>query len=472
MLLSRFPASLSSHLVRRVSVRMLGLGLGSVIVAACTSVAGVDDFEVDPAFEAGSPETSTGPDTSTPFDGGKPVDGSSPDTSVEDAGVDAPVDANPPPSPGLSSVTTSGTGVMVGRTGIVTLVAKNAAGDPVARTGGVVVFTATGGTSVVTFGAVTDVGDGTYRATFTGVTEGTKLSVSATLDGAALTTPAASLRVANPVATNLTFSLDARDADGAGNFGGKNCGAAGGLATWKDLTAGGVVGTLSAFADPCSATSGWLGTGAPDNPFRLLFDGVDDHVDFGAVNSLTKQTLIAWIRRTGAGLVGESGTGGLAGATPILSKGTAQGEGNPAVDVNYFLAIGSTNVLATDFEADPGSGNAPLLGVTALSNDTWYMVALTLDSAAGTRSLWLNGAVDGTLATTAVPASASGAPFVVGGSKRTTDGATCPAGPTGCARFKGDIAAVLTYDRALTQAEMEKNCHAFSSRFGMMNCPN
>ena len=39
-------------------------------------------------------------------------------------------------------------------------------------------------------------------------------------------------------------------------------------------------------------------------------------------------------------------------------------------------------------------------------------------------------------------------------------------------RFKGDVAIVLTYNRALTVSEIEKNCHAFSSRFGMKNCPN
>src|SRR5699024_6875197 len=135
------------------------------------------------------------------------------------------------------------------------------------------------------FSPVSDRGDGTYRSTFTGVTEGTKIAVSATFDGAPLTTPPAGLRVLNPVATGLTISLDAANADRANNYVGKNCGGTGGLAQWTDLTTSAVPGTLTSFAaDLCGAPSGWAGAGLPGNPHRLTFDGVNDHVNFGAVN--------------------------------------------------------------------------------------------------------------------------------------------------------------------------------------------
>ena len=38
-------------------------------------------------------------------------------------------------------------------------------------------------------------------------------------------------------------------------------------------------------------------------------------------------------------------------------------------------------------------------------------------------------------------------------------------------RFKGEIGLVLTYDRALTKAEMEQTCRAFAARFGITTCP-
>ena len=101
---------------------------------------------------------------------------------------------------------------------IVTLVARDDDGLAIARTGAKVTFTQAGGTSVVTFGPTTDRGDGTYQANVTGVTEGTKIGISAVLDGAPLTTAPASFRVANPIAAGLTFSIDAANADRAGNF--------------------------------------------------------------------------------------------------------------------------------------------------------------------------------------------------------------------------------------------------------------
>jgi len=461
------------------SQRLILLLLGSfaATIGGCVAVAGVSDFAVDPCFDGcldgSSPDgTTTTADTSTTSDTSV-ADTSTTDGPVVivDAGADADAaDAAPPPSPGKTDVTVSGTGVGVGKTGVVTLVAKDAAGLAVARVGGTVVFTTSGGTSVVTFGAVVDKGDGTYRATFTGVTEGTKLSVSATLDGAPLTTPAVGLRVINPVSTGLTFSLDAANADRLNNAGGKNC-VASGLAQWTDLTAGSYPGTLTAFVDRCAAGSGWAGAGTPESPFRLGFDGVDDHVDFNTVNALQKYTVLAWIRKTGVGTTGTSGTGGLVNVTPILSRGTAEGE-TDAIDINYYLGIASTGALASDYEAVGTHGNAPLTGAIVLADNTWYMVGTTLDATApGTRSLYVNGVVDGTLTPTLAPSGAASALLTVGGAKTTTAaGATCTV--TGCGRFQGDIAVVLTYDHVLTTAEIERNCHSFSSRFGMTTCPN
>lgn len=442
-----------------MAVGLAGLG--------CVAVAGVSDFAVDPCFE-GCADAPPSLDGTIGSDGAVPGADASPggdaglDASDASDASDAPVDAPPPPSPGKSDVTVAGTGVAVGKTALVTLTAKDAAGSPVARTGGKVVFTTAGGTSVVTFGAVTDKGDGTYTATATGVTEGTKLNVSATLDGAPLTTTPASLRVVNPVTTNLTFSLDAANADRAGNAGGKTCPATG-LTQWTDLTVASLPGVLTSFADPCGAASGWAGSGTVASPFRLAFDGVDDHVSYGAVNSLAKQTVLAWIRRTGPGTPSTTtGNGGILNVVPIVTKGTNEAE-NDAVDINYYLAIAEGGQLVSEYESP---ANHPLVGATVLPDDTWIMVGTTLDVPGATRALWLNAVADATAVPVDAPSTGSASRLTVGASRTSTGGAN------GQGAFKGDIALVLTYDRALTPAEIEKNCHSFSSRFGMTSCPN
>lgn len=446
--------------------RFFAWGGGALLLAGCVGIAGIGDFEVDPCFD-GCADSPTGSETST--------EGGGPDGSIgNETSTDSPADG-PLLSPGLSSVSTSGTGVAVGRSGVVTLVTKNGTGDVVPRTGANVVFTQSGGTSVISFGPVTDVGAGVYRATFTGVTEGTKLSVSATLDGAPLTTAPASVRVVNPVASGRTFWIDAFDADRAGNPGTKGCATAG-AATWKDLGTSAFTGTLAGFsATRCGGTSGWNGDGTPGNPFRLTFDGVDDHVSFGAVNTLPKQTLIAWIRTSGPGTKARTSLGndGLTNVMPIFSKGTAEGESDD-IDINYFVGVASTGELAWDYEK-AGAGNpnnASLSGTTVLAAGTWYMVALTFDSTASQRIIYLDAKQEATQAASAAPASASSGLLIVGGSRLTSDTTnTCP-GNTGCGRFQGDIAIVQTYNRALSKSEIEQNCHSASSTFGMLTCPN
>ncbi len=454
--------------------RIASLILGTFVIAGCASIAGTSDYAVDPCFGGacfdGPVDGGFPSETAPPTDGPPPVDGTA------DSPVDAPLDTAPPPSPGKSVVSLSGTGVAVGKVAIVTLVARDDDGLAIARTGAKVTFTQAGGTSVVTFGPTTDRGDGTYQANVTGVTEGTKIGISAVLDGAPLTTAPASFRVANPIAAGLTFSIDAANADRAGNFGGKNC-AASGLTQWTDLTAAAAPGALSSFVDPCAAGSGWAGTGTPDNPFRLAFDGVDDNVAYGAINALQKYTVLAWVRVAAGGFqarTSAAGGGGFANIVPILSKGTAESE-SEAIDIDYFLGIAPGGQLASDYENSTDSGNAALTGATALAVGTWYMVGTTLDASAGTRALWVNGASDATAVPTLPPAGAALSVFTVGGSRASNGpGGACGGaqGSTGCGRFKGDIAVVLTYDHALTQVEIEKTCHSFSSRFGMLGCPN
>jgi hypothetical protein len=77
-----------------------------------------------------------------------------------------------------------------------TLQAKDANGNNRTLGGSAVVFTGTGGTSTWTIGATSDNGNGTYTATFTGLTPGSEVTIGATIDGTPVTTtPAPTVRV-------------------------------------------------------------------------------------------------------------------------------------------------------------------------------------------------------------------------------------------------------------------------------------
>ncbi len=445
--------------LRRFLIR-LGVSVSCVsltaALASCLGVAGISGFRVDEDAAVDARADSTPEDARA-------------DSTPEDARVDADaaadVNTDTPPvglPPGLSFVAVPGTGVGVGKQVMATLTARNDVGDRVPRVGAQVTFKVSGGTSVLTVGPTVDNADGTYSAVLTGVTEGTKVSVTAIMDNSALRTPAASLRVVNPVTSGITFAVDAANADGAGNAGGKQC-PVDGRTVWADTSGNNFAGNLLGFGDPCGVGSGWEGTGTPEDPHRLAFDGLDDHVAFGAVNSLTKYTLMAWVRKTGDGTLGGTGSAGLQNVFPLFTKGTLEAEVG-SLDVNFYLAIADTNRAATDYEHVGTSMNAPLLGGSTLRDAEWYVLAATLDSATGARALYVNGAVDSSATPVAGPASGSSSVMVIGGANRSNGSAE--------GRFRGDIALVLSYDRALSTAEIEKNCHAYSARFAMRSCKN
>src|SRR3990167_10608231 len=81
-------------------------------------------------------------------------------------------------------------------TSTITLTARDSAGDLVGAGGATVAFDLGAGTSVGTIGAVTDVGDGTYTATFTPTGTGTPRTVTATVNGATVTTSMPTITVA------------------------------------------------------------------------------------------------------------------------------------------------------------------------------------------------------------------------------------------------------------------------------------
>ncbi len=452
----------------RVSARFTLLAL-TLVASGCLAVAGVGDYKVDDCFGGCSDgealDTSAKPDVVIP-----PHDASDSSASDVHAPLEAEADAPPLLSPGLSNIILSSAGMAVGRSVVATLIARNNIGDQVARTGAVVRFTTTPLAqppySVVSIGAITDMGDGTYEALITGVTEGSRITINATIDGAPLKAPPPSLRVVNRVNTGegLTFELDADNADNNGNPGNKTCTSTG-LPIWIDLV-NFKQGTLTGFASLCGSPSGWDGTGKlghpgrlndPPDPYHLTFDGDADHVAFGAINSLQPSyTVLAWVRKTGPGTEASSGPGGLPSTFPIVAKGSPEAE-SENLDINYYLSITPAGRLASDFETTPGSSNNPLVSSRELDDNTWYMLGMTLDNF--TRTLYINGIADTSASNSATPASGAQSQLVIGGANRSNG---LPSG-----RFKGDVAVVLTYNRALTASEIRSNCLSYSYRFWM-----
>jgi hypothetical protein len=132
----------------------------------------------------------------------------------------------------------------------------------------------------------------------------------------------------------------------------------------------------------------------------VSFNGTQ-YITFGATGlGASTFTLELWFNRTGAGTATSTGTGGIASAIPLLTKGRGEAEATN-VDMNYFLGIdSSTGKLVADFEegatgSTPGL-NHPVSGATVIQSNVWYHAAATYDGQ--TWRLYLNGVQDGILA--------------------------------------------------------------------------
>ena len=136
---------------------------------------------------------------------------------------------------------------------------------------------------------------------------------------------------------------------------------------------------------------------------------------------------------------------------------------NAMVDINYYLGLDEAGHLATDYEHVTTSTNAPLTGTSVVADGAWVMLSATLDAQAGVRANAVNATQDVQLAPTAGPSPGTASLLVVGGANRSNGMAS--------GRFKGDVAVVRTYDRALTPQELVATCHAYSARFRILSCP-
>src|SRR5690349_18273028 len=188
--------------------------------------------------------------------------------------------------------------------------------------------------------------------------------------------------------------------------------------------------------------------GAPD--FGLSLNGSSQYATFGAAPGLgaSQFTLELWFRRTGAGVGTSTGTGGIASAIPLITKGRAEAE-NSNVDMNYFLGIDATSGrLVADFEegatgASPGL-NHPVTGTTAVTQNVWHHAAATYDGSSW--RLYLDGVLDGTLSV-GQPPRADSIQHAAIGSALTSTGAAA-------GFFQGQVDEVRIWNVARSAGEL------------------
>ena len=206
----------------------------------------------------------------------------------------------------------------------------------------------------------------------------------------------------------------------------------------------------------------------------LQFDGTNDYVTFGSSAGLTALgaqtfTIETWFKKTGAGISTSTGTGGLAAAIPLVTKGRGQAE-NSNQDMNYFFGIDSTGVLAADFEecatsmvgcpatatntdADGGGQNYPVKGSTAIQDNIWYHAAVTYDGRYW--KLYLNGIQDG--ATTDTGASRYPRWDSI---QHAGIGTAMTSTPAAAGYFQGIIDEVRIWSMVRTQTEIQSSMNS------------
>jgi hypothetical protein len=213
-----------------------------------------------------------------------------------------------------------------------------------------------------------------------------------------------------------------------------------GSTTWFDKSGFSNNGTLT---NGPTFNTGSLGS--------IVFDGVDDYVNCGNNPSVditgTGLTLSAWVYRTAL-------NSNASNFRRIIEKAAAY----PALQYSF---------VTSPVSSPPGEGRLLLdlylnssipafaTGSTQLQLNTWYHAVGTYDGSF--RKIYLNGVLDGQLATTGNITSTTSSLVI---------GDYLP-GPGATYAWNGRIASTQIYNRALTQAEITQNFNALRGRFGI-----
>jgi RHS repeat-associated protein len=133
----------------------------------------------------------------------------------------------------------------------------------------------------------------------------------------------------------------------------------------------------------------------------LDFGTNNAYVSFGSNTNLNVRgfTLECWFKRNATGITTNTGTGGVT-AVPLITKGRAEND-TGQTNMNYFLGIGTNNVLVADFKEFPNGAHHVVSGLTTIANGVWYHAAVTFN---GTNlQVYLDGNLEGTLGVGQLP---------------------------------------------------------------------
>jgi hypothetical protein len=198
--------------------------------------------------------------------------------------------------------------------------------------------------------------------------------------------------------------------------------------TWTDLSGNSRTGTLTGGPTYDSAGGG-----------SIVFDGTDDFAQCSGSLTVTAATFVAWIRRNGtqipySGIIYSRGSGSNVSGLAIGQTGTFN-------EIGYTWHGNSSTYFFTSSLTIPDL--------------TWCMIAVSVTSTAATLYLCQSSGITTATNTTSHPST------VLDDIKIAQDEAI------GDRFFKGNIAAAMIYNRALTTDEIGQNFNALRGRYGI-----
>jgi hypothetical protein len=252
--------------------------------------------------------------------------------------------------------------------------------------------------------------------------------------------------VGNIVTNGLVLNYDAANATRGLTFPGIGIG----QTSWFDLSPSIMDGTLNSFTG--SSSSEWVGTGTTSSPYALAFDGVAANVSSSYVQTgVTGYTIEVWVNTTDSAteqtFVNDRGASG-AGQSLTLGIGTTGG--------------GHGGAGLVGWELDSNSVDIGVSSTTAVNDGNWHQVVGTWAASSGTAisTSQFTIYIDDAAASTTTGSTGSATSPLTG-----LSGTSIGYHPPWATYFKGSIAKVAIYNRALSSAEVKQNCNAIVGRF-------
>jgi hypothetical protein len=178
-----------------------------------------------------------------------------------------------------------------------------------------------------------------------------------------------------------------------------------------------------------------------DNGGSLIFDGSDDHINFGTPSLISSfpLTITAFIRRSNSG-----------------SRGVIFGNYHASsTNRSFQFEVDNNDVL---YAICSSSGNYEsandVRGSTTININEIYHVACVMES--GEARVYLNGRLDGTDSSWASTLRSPVARYLIGGQDTSTGSIL---------NFNGDIHGLQLYNKALTADEIRRNYEATVGRY-------